>query len=280
MSTRSCAIRFRSPFRRIEDFMPPLAAAAIALIMLVAVFTGVWAWQLKSKNAGMIDPVWAISLGWVAVLYAVLGNGDLTTRIIVGAGGFVWGLRLGLHLWKRNAGHDEDPRYRKFREQWGARANPKMFAFFQLQVVISMLVSISFIVPAYRVTAPGTVGVLLAVLVWIGSITGEALADLQLRRFKADNSNKGKVCRAGLWRYSRHPNYFFECVHWVAYIPLAVGTGPWIIAMFLPPVLMAWLPMRVSGVPMVEAASAKKREDHARYMRTTDTLIPCPPRHS
>jgi hypothetical protein len=74
--------------------------------------------------------------------------------------------------------------------------------------------------------------------------------------------------------------YFFECMHWVASLSLAVGTGPWIIAMFLPPVLMAWLPMRVSGVPMVEAASAKKREDHAGYMRTTDTLIPWPPRHS
>jgi steroid 5-alpha reductase family enzyme len=180
--------------------MPPLAAVVIALIALVAVFTGVWAWQLKSKNAGMIDPVWALSLGVVAVLYAGLGQGDLPTRVIVGVGGFVWGVRLGLHLWKRNAGHDEDPRYRKFREQWGTQANKKMFWFFLLQVVISMLLSLSFIVPVYRMTAPGAAWVALAGLLWISSIAGEALADLQLRRFKADNSNKGKVCRAGLWR--------------------------------------------------------------------------------
>jgi steroid 5-alpha reductase family enzyme len=267
-------------FRRIEDLMPPLAAAVIALIALVAVFSGVWVWQLKSKNAGMVDPVWAMSLGLVAVLYAVLGQGDPLTRVVVGAGGFVWGLRLGLHLWKRNAGEDEDPRYHKFREQWGAQVNQKMFLFFQLQVVISMLLSLSFIVPAYRATRPGALWIALAALVWISSIAGEALADLQLRRFKADNSNKGKVCRAGLWRYSRHPNYFFECVHWVAYIPLGVGAGSWIIAMFLPPVLMAWLLMRVSGAPMVEAESAKKREGYAEYMRTTNALIPWPPRHS
>jgi steroid 5-alpha reductase family enzyme len=260
--------------------MPPLAVAVIALLALVAIFTCVWAWQLKSKNAGMIDPIWAFSLGFVAVLYAVLGQGDLSTRIIVGVGGFLWGSRLGLHLWHRNAGHDEDPRYRKFREQWGAQANTKMFAFFQLQVVISMLLSLSFIVPVYRATTPGVPLIVLAVLIWIVSIAGEALADLQLRRFKADNSNKGKVCRAGLWRYSRHPNYFFECVHWVAYIPLAVGVGPWLFAMFLPPVLMAWLLLRVSGVPMVEAESAKKREGYADYMRTTNALIPWPPRHS
>jgi steroid 5-alpha reductase family enzyme len=260
--------------------MPPLAAALIALIALVVVFTGVWAWQGKSKNAGVIDPVWAMSLGAIALLYAVLGQGDLHTRVVVGVGGFVWGMRLGLHLWQRNAGHGEDPRYHTFREQWGADANRKMFWFFQLQVAISMLLSLSFIVPAYRASAPGAGWVALAVLIWIVSIAGEALADLQLRRFKADNSNKGEVCRVGLWRYSRHPNYFFECVHWLAYIPLGFGAGAWIIAMFLPPVLMAWLLMRVSGVPMVEAESAKKRDGYAEYMRTTNALIPWPPRHS
>lgn len=258
--------------------MPLLTVAVIAFVALIAIFSAVWAWQVKSKNAGMIDPIWAMSLGLLAVFIAVFARGDPDTRVIVGIGGLVWGMRLGVHLWKRNAGHDEDPRYHKFRVQWGANANKKMFWFFQLQVVISMLLSIAFFVPAYRLTPPSGIWVALAVLIWVVSIAGEALADQQLRIFKADPSNHGEVCRAGLWRYSRHPNYFFECVHWVAYIPLAAGSGPWIFAMLLPPVLMAWLLMKVSGVPMVEAESAKKRAGYADYMRTTSALIPWPPR--
>jgi steroid 5-alpha reductase family enzyme len=182
----------------IEDLMPALTVAVIAFIALVVVFTAVWAWQVKSKNAGMIDPIWAITLGVIAVLVAVLADGDLPTRIVIGIGGSVWGIRLGLHLWKRNAGHAEDPRYHKFREQWGADANKKMFWFFQVQVVISMLLSIAFFVPAYRVTPPGAAWVALAAVIWVISIAGEALADYQLRAFKADPSNHGAVCRAGL----------------------------------------------------------------------------------
>ena len=259
--------------------MQPLVVAIIALVALVIVFTAVWAWQVKSKNAGMIDPIWAMSLGAVAVLYAWLATGDIKTRVAVGIGGLVWGMRLGLHLWKRNAGHDEDPRYHKFREQWGADVNKKMFGFFQLQVVISMLLSIAFIVPVYRMSPPSAWTFVVSVIIWLISILGEALADRQLHAFKADPQNKGKVCQAGLWKYSRHPNYFFECVHWVAYIPLGLAAGAWAIAMLLPPVLMAWLLMKVSGVPMVEAESAKKRPGYADYMRTTSALIPWPPRH-
>jgi steroid 5-alpha reductase family enzyme len=263
--------------------MPPLAAAAIAFAALAVVFTAIWAWQLRSRNAGMIDPVWAFSLGGVAVLYAALADGDPHTRLIVGIGALVWGTRLGAHLWKRNAGHAEDARYRKLRDKWGAAANRNMLLFFLLQAVISMLLSLAFLVPAYRPGPPAAGWVALATLIWAASIAGEALADRQLRDFKADPANAGKVCRAGLWRYSRHPNYFFECVHWVAYVPLAVGPGgagafAW--AMLLPPVLMAWLLMRVSGVPMVEAESARKRTGYADYMRTTSALIPWPPRNS
>jgi steroid 5-alpha reductase family enzyme len=108
--------------------MPPLTVAVIAFIALVVIFTTVWAWQVKSNNAGMIDPIWAMSLGVVALLIAVLGQGDPHTRVIVGVGGFVWGTRLGVHLWKRNAGHAEDPRYRKFREQWAADAKRPGYA--------------------------------------------------------------------------------------------------------------------------------------------------------
>jgi steroid 5-alpha reductase family enzyme len=258
--------------------MPPLAAAVIALIGLVAIFSAVWAWQLKSENAGMVDPVWAYSLGLVAVLYAVLGSGDPVARALSALGGLIWGARLGAHLWKRNAGKPEDARYRRFREEWGDKAASRMFWFFQLQVVISLLLSIAFLVPSYRATAPAAGWIMLAVVVWIASVAGEAMADRQLQHFKADLANRDAVCRSGLWRYSRHPNYFFECVHWLAYIALSIGT-PWVWFTLLPPVLMAFLLLKLSGIPLLEASMAKRRPGYADYMRTTSALIPWPPRH-
>ena len=257
--------------------MSPVVAFVIALIGLVLVFSTVWAWQLKSENAGMVDPVWAYSLGAVAVLYAVLGKGDPSTRVLAALGGLMWGVRLGTHLWRRNFGQPEDARYRRFREEWGDAAPRRMFWFFQLQVVISMLLSLAFLVPAYCTSEPSTVWLILTVVVWIASVLGEAIADRQLRHFKSDPSNHGKVCRFGLWNYSRHPNYFFECVHWVSYILLSIGS-PWVWLTLLPPILMAWLLLKLSGIPLLEASLAKNRAGYAEYMRTTNALIPWPPR--
>jgi cyclopropane-fatty-acyl-phospholipid synthase len=260
-----------------RHLMPPVATAVIALLGLVLVFSAVWAWQLKSENAGMIDPVWAYSLGAVAVLYAVLGTGNSSGRALVALGGLVWGARLGTHLWRRNFGQPEDARYRQLREEWGTGAPWRMFAFFQLQVLVSMLLSVAFLVPSYRVGELQVGWCIVAVLVWITAVVGETIADRQLRRFKSDSANHGKVCRDGLWRYSRHPNYFFECVHWVAYIALSVGS-PWVWVTLLPPVLMAWLLLRLSGIPMLETRLATTRPGYAEYMRTTNALIPWPPR--
>ncbi|WNC93052.1 DUF1295 domain-containing protein [Paraburkholderia sp. FT54] len=258
--------------------MPPLAAAVIALVGLIVIFSAVWGWQLRSENAGMVDPIWAYSLGLVAVLYAILGTGNPFARALTALGGLIWGVRLGTHLWKRNAGKPEDARYRRFREEWGDRAATRMFWFFQLQVVISMLLSIAFLVPSYRDTAPAAGLIVLAVVVWIVSVAGEAMADRQLQNFKAVPANREAVCRVGLWRYSRHPNYFFECVHWLAYIALSVGT-PWGWFTLLPPGLMAFLLLNLSGIPLLEASMAKRRPAYADYMRTTSALIPWPPRH-
>jgi steroid 5-alpha reductase family enzyme len=134
-------------------------------------------------------------------------------------------------------------------------------------------------VPSYRVDAAAPGWIVVAVALWVVSVAGEALADRQLHRFIAAPANHGQVCRAGLWRYSRHPNYFFECVHWLAYIALSVGT-PWAWLTLAPPVLMALLLMKVSGIPLVEARSAQTRRGYAEYMRTTSALIPWPPKRT
>jgi len=259
--------------------MSPAVAIVLVFVALVLAFTVVWAWQLKSENAGMVDPVWAYSLGAVAVFYGAAGTGDPLNRVLAALGGLVWGVRLGSHLWRRNAGKPEDPRYRRLREEWGADAKRRMFWFFQLQVAVSMLLSIAFIVPSYRGEAPAAGWSALAVLIWSLSIAGEAVADRQLRQFKADPTNRGKVCRIGLWCYSRHPNYFFECLHWVAYAALSAGTW-WAWLTILPPVLMAWLLLKLSGVPILEAHLAQTRPGYAEYIRTTSTLIPWPPKRA
>lgn len=257
--------------------MSPAAAASLAFVVLVALFAAFWAWQLKSANAGMIDPIWAFSLGAIAVFYGMASHGDPLVRALVAAGGGIWGARLGWHLWRRNAGKSEDPRYHRFRKQWGAAAGRKMFWFLEFQTLISMVLSLAFAVPAWRAEPPSAVWVAIAVSIWLVSVAGEAVADNQLRRFVADPANRGKVCRVGLWRYSRHPNYFFECLHWVAYIALSIGSS-WVWLTLLPPVLMAWLLMKLSGVPMIEAHLVHSRPGYAEYMRETSALIPWPPR--
>jgi steroid 5-alpha reductase family enzyme len=108
-------------------------------------------------------------------------------------------------------------------------------------------------------------------------LLGEGIADRQMERFRAAAANRGQVCRDGLWRYSRHPNYFFECVHWCAYVPLALG-APFGWVSLGAPLLMAWLLIRLSGVPLMEAEMARRKPGYADYLRTTSMLIPWPPK--
>lgn len=254
-----------------------LLAILVAAAGLSLAFTCVWLVQLHTRNAGMIDPVWAASLGGVAMLAAGLGSGAPANRVAVLIGGGIWGLRLAAHLTRRNLGQPEDPRYRQLRDTWGPRANRKLFGFFQLQAAISMLLSIAFFVPAFSRQAAAPAALLAAAAIWCAAVAGESSADRQLRRFLRDPAHRGQVCRAGWWRYSRHPNYFFECLHWCAYTALSLTfPGGWLT--LLPPLLMAWLLAYVSGVPMLEAHLAETRPGYRDYMRTTSALIPWPPR--
>jgi steroid 5-alpha reductase family enzyme len=118
----------------------------------------------------------------------------------------------------------------------------------------------------------------LAVLTWCGSVAGEALADRQLARFRADPNHRGRTCRAGLWRYSRHPNYFFEALHWVSYPLLAIG-APFAALAWLGPLVMFFFLRFLSGIPFTEAQALRTRgEDYRDYQHRTSMLIPWPPR--
>ncbi|WAL84869.1 DUF1295 domain-containing protein [Pandoraea sp. XJJ-1] len=256
-----------------------LFAVVVSFAGMCAALTLAWCYQWRSHNAGMVDPVWAAALGSVAIAAAGLGTGHAINRAFVGVAGGVWGLRLAMHLWRRNYGHPEDARYRQFREQWGEHAGRNMFWFFQLQGVIAMLLAAAFFVPAFNAHAPAPWALAVAALVWLAAVAGEASADRQLRHFTAVTSHRGQVCQVGWWRYSRHPNYFFECLHWCAYPVIAFG-APWAWTTLLAPLLMAWLLLKVSGIPLLEAHLMRSRPAYKTYMQTTSVLIPWPPRKS
>jgi steroid 5-alpha reductase family enzyme len=244
----------------------------------VAAKAGAWALQLRTRNAGLVDPIWAFTLGAIAVVYAALGTAPAETRWAVGLMGGAWGLRLGAHLWARNAGKPEDFRYAQFRAQWGAAADRNMFWFFQFQNVFTLLLSASaFLTVVFREANPPPAAFVLAGAVWLVAVAGEGLADRQMEAFRANPMNRGRVCRDGLWRYSRHPNYFFECVHWLAYVPLAWGAGAGWLALAAP-LIMAALLLKLSGVPLLEQQMLARKPEYADYVRTTSVLVPWPPR--
>lgn len=258
--------------------MSPFSVFLLTAAVAVTAKTGAWWLQMRTRNAGLVDPIWAFTLGSLAGVYALCGSAPSATRVALALMGGLWGLRLGLHLWQRNAGKPEDFRYAKFRADWGAAADRNMFWFFQFQNVFTLLLSASAFGPsAFRADDPPQAAFALAALIWVVAVGGEGLADRQMEQFRANPMNKGRVCRDGLWRYSRHPNYFFECVHWLAYIPLAWG-APVAWLTLAAPVIMAALLLKLSGVPILEIEMIKRRPGYAEYVRTTNVLIPWPPR--
>ena len=254
--------------------MTPLDAFLASVGIVVAAKTGAWLLQLRTRNAGLVDAIWAFTLGGLAVFYAAIGSAPEGVLGLLAVMGGLWGLRLGWHLWVRNHGKPEDFRYAKFRADWGARANFNMFWFFQFQNVFTLALSACAFLPvAFRPAAPPQAALVAAVAIWLLAVAGEGLADRQMEAFRHNPVNKGRVCRDGLWRYSRHPNYFFECVHWLAYVPLAWG-APWGWAALAAPVVMAALLMKLSGVPLLEAEMMKRKPGYADYARSTNALIP------
>jgi hypothetical protein len=251
----------------------------LGFVLCCMAFIAVWVRQLSTRNAGMVDPVWSWSMGAMGVLYALAGSADFSSRVMVGVIAGAWGVRLGTHLYLRNAGKPEDGRYRRLREDWGDMADRRMLQFFIFQAVAASILSLGMWAVCWHSVVPEPWQIVSALILAALSLGGEALADFQLERFRSQPENKGRVCRTGLWGWSRHPNYFFECMHWVCYILLAWGS-PWVLLTCVPPVVMAWLLLKVSGIPANEAEAAAKRPEYAEYIRTTSAFIPFPPRRS
>lgn len=242
--------------------------------VLAALAQGIaWARQQRTSNAGIVDVVWSFGLGASAVLVAATGRGALLPCTLLGALGGAWGLRLGLHLLHRVRGEPEDGRYAQLRARWGD-APMKWFAMFQFQALLVALFSLPFVAVAANPVEEWNAWFVAGIALWAASVGGEAVADRQLARFRTDPAHRGTTCRAGLWRYSRHPNYFFEWLHWFAWVLLAVGS-PLAWLAWSGPLLMYMFLRYLSGVPFTEAQALRTRgEDYARYQRSTPMLFP------
>jgi steroid 5-alpha reductase family enzyme len=238
-----------------------------------------WFVQRSTRNAGIVDAAWALCMAGSALFYATVGNGSLIARLGVAMLGGVWGFRLCLHILARVLSESEDGRYRYLREYWRDDQG-RFFVFFQAQALLTALFSLPFYAVAQNPREGLTGWCFAGITVWIVSLTGEWVADVQLARFRHRPESRGHTCRSGLWRFSRHPNYFFEWLHWFTYVLLAVGApSPFQALSWLGPVLMLVSLCWVTGIPYVEAQALRSRgDDYRDYQRTTSVFIPWFPR--
>jgi steroid 5-alpha reductase family enzyme len=252
----------------------------ISYAVLVVMMTIIWLVFRRINNAAIVDVGWGSGFVIVGIVYAAMGEGLLERRILVGALMILWGGRLAWHLLRDRvlSGKPEDGRYQDIRARWRDGINTKFFFFFQAQALLVVLFSLPMLLVASNTAS--TIGALewISVVIWLMGVVGESAADNQLKRFKDDPANKGKTCQAGLWRYSRHPNYFFEWVIWVAYSLLALG-APYGWIGFISPLGMLYILLRVTGVSLTEEHALRTRgEAYREYQRTTSMFIPLPPK--
>mgnify|MGYP001002070542 FL=1 len=237
--------------------------AFAAVLMLLG-----WQWQRRRRNAGIVDVLWAFGLACSALWLALSGSGAWTARALVGTLATAWGLRLAWHLWRRVRSEAEDGRYLALRQYWHGDQR-KFLAFFQFQALLVVLFSL----PLAAVVAhpdPSTLQLAGAAALWLFSVLGESLADAQLARFRANPANRGRTCDRGL----RHPNYFFEWLHWCAWAVAALG-GPLVWLGLLGPVLMYLFLRFISGIPFTEQQALRTRgDDYREYQRRTPMFFP------
>lgn len=250
-----------------------LVVGLLTLLHILAWF----AVALVEKRNDVADVAWGCGF-LIAGLGSFLLNGAAVDRGLLVTGLVsIWALRLSRHIFRRNRGKDEDPRYAAWRREWGRWFVVRSFVqVFILQWVLMLLVSLPVLIVNVRRGGPPTPFDLLGVAVWAFGFVFEAAADRQLRRFTRDPVNRGALLRTGLWRYSRHPNYFGEVVQWwgLALIALSVPGGVW---GTVGAAVITLLILKVSGIPLLEARLALK-PGYADYAATTSAFVPLPPR--
>ncbi|MBI1277964.1 MAG: DUF1295 domain-containing protein [Anaerolineaceae bacterium] len=257
-----------------------LQVMLISLAAIMIYMTVLWLVSLPMKNSGIVDIFWGPGFALAAWIYFWLTpDGFQPRKLLMVALVTLWGLRLGWHIGRRNFGHEEDYRYNAWRKANGAIWWWKsFFQVFALQGFLMWLISTPLLVAQYS-PEPTTLTIfdLLGMLLWLVGFLFEAVGDWQLTRFKTESDNKGKVMRAGLWRYTRHPNYFGDAALWWGYFLIALSVSNGFITIFSP-ILMTVMLMRVSGVALLEKNLKKTKPEYADYIATTNAFFPGPPR--
>jgi len=255
-----------------------LTGAALSLTMALA-----WMIQQRSGNSGWVDLCWSLSVGTAAAIAATWPLGPhwpYGRQAAVAILTLAWGIRLGLHIAGRTGASADDPRYRDLMQQWGAAAPRRMFLFLQSQAAVGVVLAVSVALAAHNRNPELRLQDLAGFAILLVAISGEAIADRQLRAFKLNPHNHGKICDVGLWSLSRHPNYFFEWLSWVAYPIIAIdfaGHNPYGWLAIAAPACMYWVLVHVSGIPPLEQHMLRSRGDAFRnYQLRTRAFFPIP----
>ena len=254
------------------------SALAIAVVMF-----STWVVSLPLRNASIVDPIWSLGfvvVGWVTFISQHQHVDAVRTGVLL-ALVTIWGVRLSLHLFIRNAGHGEDYRYKVMRKNYGKKFwLVSLGTVYLFQGVLMWIVSLplQFGIGTSTKTSWWVLPLVTGVLVWLVGFAFESIGDAQLRAFKADPNSAGQVMDRGLWRYTRHPNYFGDASVWWGIFVVSLGAGGWAWIGVIGPVVMTTLLRRVSGVTLLEKSLVKRRPGYEDYVRRTSPFIPRPPR--
>jgi steroid 5-alpha reductase family enzyme len=250
--------------------------ALVGLGTVLLAMTLLWLVSLRLRDASIVDPFWAPGFSLVTVAYLLADDRFAPRGLLALVLVSLWAARLGIYLLRRNLRSGEDPRYRAMRDRHGHRfGRVSLFTVFWLQAVLLWIISAPLLGSVVSDAPLGAWDALGTALFLVGFLF-EALADLQLNRFKADPANAGRVLDTGLWRYSRHPNYFGNAALWWGLYLVAVGGGAWWAA--FGPLLMTFLLLRVSGVTLLEKGLVRSRSGYREYVERTSAFVPWPPR--
>lgn len=248
----------------------------MALPLQIGLFSLLWVTSVWRRNVTIVDTFWPLAFVWLSIFYWYGSRtGTPRSTLVLGLVG-VWGIRLALYLTLRNWGEPEDRRYRAMREYWGPRFWwVSWLTVFALQALLAWIVAMPLYAVMVSQQRDWTPWDVVGLSLWLTGFAWESVADWQLYRFRA-RSPAGAVLRNGLWRYSRHPNYFGEALVWWGFYVFAGAAGSW--WTIFSPALMTFLLLRVSGVPLLERAMSERRPEYAEYRRTTNAFFPWFPR--
>lgn len=252
-----------------------ITTALTGLCVALGIQLITWLISIKQQRVAIVDLAWTASIGILTAVYFVMGEGHILHKLVALLLIGTWCLRLTVFLFvTRISAGGEDARYRTLRDEWGAIASVRFFMFYMVQGVLGFIFSIPALILTYTELPELTILEYFGIVLFIVSLIGETIADLELYTFKEDQSHKGRTCRVGLWSYSRHPNYFFE---WMIWVSLAIVTIelPYGWLSIICPALMLFFLWKVSGIPAAEQQALKSRgDDYRSYQKTTSVFVP------